>query len=73
MTKGRINLSLDQDIIDQLQAMADKQGTSVSALVNSILKAGMDSQNELMSALQGMSIDRLLEVLTAEGRKKKRK
>lgn len=71
MTKGRINLSLDQPVIDEMVRMAEKQGISVSQLVNPILKAGLDSTNELVTALDGMSIPALLEVLMKEGRKKK--
>lgn len=73
MVKGRINLSLDQRIIDELVKMADKQGISVSSLVNSILKGGLDTTNELVEVLEGMSIPELLDVLTARGREKKKK
>lgn len=73
MTKGRINLSLDQSIIDELTRMAEKQGCSVSSLTNSILKGGLDTKNELVGALEHMSITELLDILTAEGRKKLRR
>jgi len=72
MSKGRINLSLDQNIIDELVAMAEKQGISTSALVNSILKGGLDTTGALVEALDGMSLVDLLDVLTKEGKKKRK-
>ena len=71
--KNRVTYNLDQEVIDEIQRVAEKQGVSASSLVNTVMKAGLDTQRELMTALEGMSIDRLLEVLTAEGRRKKKK
>lgn len=70
--KQRINLSLDKTVIAELEKMSEKQGVSISALVNSVLKAGLDSTNALVDALDGMSIPALLEVLIKDGKKKKK-
>lgn len=75
MAKRGFNLWLDVEVVADLQKMADKQGTSLSYLVNHILKAGLDSTGELTKALDGMSLSDLFEVLTAagHGRKSKKK
>jgi len=36
------------------------------------LKGGLDSTQELVSALSGVTIPRLLEILTEEGKKKRK-
>lgn len=71
--KKPVTWNIDIEIIDEINRMSKKAGIPASQFVNTVLKAGMDSQREMISALQGISLDRLLEVLTAEGRKKKKK
>lgn len=72
--KYKFSISLDQEIYDQVKVLADKQGIGVSTMVNAILRGGLDSTQELVSALSGVTIPRLLEILIQEGnRKKKRK
>jgi hypothetical protein len=71
--KIKRTISLDQEVHDQVQVLADKQGIGFSTLTNAILKGGLDSTQELVSALSGVTIPRLLEILTEEGKKKKKK
>lgn len=71
--KIKRTISLDQEVHDQVQVLADKQGIGFSTLINAILKGGLDSTQELVSALSGVTIPRLLEILTEEGKKKKKK
>ena len=66
-------ISLDQEIYDQVKILADKQGIGVSTLINSVLKGGLSTTQELVEALGGLSIDRLLHMLTEEGKKQLRK
>ena len=71
--KIKRTISLDQEIHDQVQVLADKQGIGFSTLINAILKGGLDSTQELVSALSGVTIPRLLEILTEEGKKRQKK
>jgi hypothetical protein len=70
--KQRVNLTLDSDLIVEMQKLADKQGISVSALVNYTLKAGMESTRDVVDALDGLSIGDLFSLLQKEARKKKK-
>jgi len=71
--KIKRTISLDQEVHDQVQVLADKQGIGFSTLINAILKGGLDSTQELVSALSGVTIPRLLEILTEEGKKRQKK
>lgn len=73
MSKSPYSLWLDDDVMADLQKMADRQGISRSALVDHVLKAGLDSTGELVDALDGLSLSDLLEVLTTAGQKRKAK
>jgi len=70
--KQRVNLTLDSDLIVEMQKLADKQGISVSALVNYTMKAGMESTRDVVDALDGLSIGDLFSLLQKEARKKKK-
>jgi len=70
--KQRVNLTLDSDLIVEMQKLADKQGISVSALVNYTMKAGMESTKDVVDALDGLSIGDLFSLLQKEARKKKK-
>jgi hypothetical protein len=70
--KQRVNLTLDSDLIVEMQKLADKQGISVSALVNYTMKAGMESIRDVVDALDGLSIGDLFSLLQKEARKKKK-
>jgi hypothetical protein len=70
--KRRVNLTLDVDLLDEMQKLADKQGISVSALVNYTMKAGMGSTMDVVDALDGLSIADLFELLQREAKKKKK-
>lgn len=70
--KQRVNLTLDSDLIVEMQKLADKQGISVSALVNYMMKAGMESTRDVVDALDGLSIGDLFSLLQKEARKKKK-
>lgn len=70
--RAKVSLSLDQKVVDELNAMAKKQGITLSYLVNHILKSGLDSTGELMKALDGMSLVDLIETLLEKGKKKKK-
>lgn len=71
--KKPVSWNIDIEIINEINRMSKKAGIPASQFVNTVLKAGLDSQREMVSALQGISLDTLLEVLTAAGRKKKKK
>ena len=71
--KIKRTISLDQEVHDQVQVLADKQGIGFSTLINAMLKGGLDSTQELVSALSGVTIPRLLEILTEEGKKRQKK
>lgn len=71
MAKISKTLWLESSVVDQLQKMADRQGITLSALVDHILKAGLDSTGDVVSALEGMSLSDLLEALATVGRKMK--
>jgi len=70
--KKRVNLTLDTDLIADMQKLADKQGISVSNLVNYTMKAGMESTKDVVDALDGLSISDLFNMLQKEARKKKK-
>jgi antitoxin component of RelBE/YafQ-DinJ toxin-antitoxin module len=70
--KKRVNLTLDVDLLDEMQKLADKQGISVSNLVNYTMKAGMESTKDVVDALDGLSISELFNLLQREARKKKK-
>lgn len=70
--KIKRTISLDQEVHDQVQVLADKQGIGFSTLINAILKGGLDSTQELVSALSGVTIPRLLEILTEERKEKEK-
>jgi len=70
--KKRVNLTLDTDLIADMQKLADKQGISVSNLVNYTMKAGMESTRDVVDALDGLSISDLFNLLQKEARKKKK-
>lgn len=71
--KIKRTISMDQEIHDQVQILADKQGIGFSTLINAILKGGLDSTQELVSALGGVTIPQLISLLTEEGKRKKKK
>lgn len=71
--KKPVTWNIEIAVIDELNRMAEKANIPTSQLANTVLKSGLDSQREVITALQGITIDRLLEVLTAEGRKRKKK
>lgn len=71
--KKKLAISLDQEIYDQVKNLADRQGIGVSTLINAVLQGGLDTTQQLVEALNGMSVPRLLSILTEEGRKKKKK
>lgn len=70
--KQKVSMTLDENVLAQMRLMAEKQGVSLSYLVDHILKAGLDSTGELMKALDGMSLVDLIETLTEKGRKKRK-
>jgi len=70
--KKRVNLTLDTDLIADMQKLADKQGISVSNLVNYTMKAGMESTKDVVDALDGLSISDLFNLMQKEARKKKK-
>jgi hypothetical protein len=70
--KIKRTISLDQEVHDQVQVLADKQGIGFSTLINAILKGGLDSTQELVSALSEVTIPRLLEILREEGKKREK-
>lgn len=70
--KVKFSISLDQEIYDEVKILADRQGIGVSTLVNAVLQGGLDSTQQLVEALNGITIPQLISILTEEGRKRKR-
>lgn len=70
--KQRVSWTIDTEIVKNMEAMAEKQGISTSALVNAILKGGLDATGELVNALDMISVTDLLEMLIKEGKKKRK-
>lgn len=72
LMKQKVSMTLDENVVAELQKMADQQGITLSYLVNNILKSGLDSMGELIKALDGMSLADLIETLMEKGKKKKK-
>lgn len=71
--KVKIAISLDPDIFAEMKKLADAQGIGVSTLINAMLRGGLDTTQNLVAALGGMSIDRLISMLANEGQRLKKK
>jgi hypothetical protein len=71
--KAKVSWTIDEEIVESLDGMAEKQGIPTSQLVNTVLKAGLESTGDLVKALDGINITSLLEILMKEGKKKKKK
>jgi hypothetical protein len=71
--KVKFSISLDKEIYDQVKILADKQGIGVSTLVNAVLQGGLDSTQQLVEALSGITVPRLISMLTEERRKQKKR
>lgn len=71
--KVKIAISLDPDIFAEMKKLADAQGIGVSTLINAMLRGGLDTTQDLVAALGGMSIDRLISMLANEGQRLKKK
>lgn len=59
----KISLYLDGAVIDELTKMAEERGSSISALVNNILKLGLDSRAEVLKELDTVNILKLVKGL----------
>lgn len=70
--KQKVSWSIDTEIVENMEKMAAKQGISTSALVNAVLKGGLDATGELVNALDMISIPNLIEMLIKEGKKKRK-
>lgn len=71
--KVKIAISLDPDIFAEMKKLAGAQGIGVSTLINAMLRGGLDTTQDLVAALGGMSIDRLISMLANEGQRLKKK
>ena len=52
MAKERINITIDSDTRERLQAIADTQGKSVSAVISSWIDRDIDTRIEELKLLQ---------------------
>lgn len=54
--KRRMSLNFDDEVLTEIEKMAADRGCSVSALVNNILKMGLDSRREVLKELDSVNL-----------------